>query len=230
MKNRFVRSLIIGAAVVGIILLLRYLGAGQYFSLEKLKQNSDYFKELVASYYGLSVMIYIAVYTVVISCAIPAFAPLTIVGGFLFGILPAVLYSAISATLGSVVYFLLARYVLTNTVRRKYGYRLAKFNDRLKSHGVASYLLMVQFLTVVPYFIINTLSALADVPLWTFLWTTFIGSMPLLFVYAYSGRQLSTIGSVRDIFSPQIILMFIILILFAFLPMIIKRLRTIMDV
>ena len=83
----------------------------------------------------------------------------------------------------------------------------------------------MQLLTVIPFFVINTLAGLADVPLFTFIWTTVLGSLPLLFIYSLAGRQLGEIEAVRDILKPHMVALLIILALLALLPMVIKRLR-----
>lgn len=224
MKNAYKRPLVIAIALVVFILLLRKFGVGKYFTLAALKEDSMYLKQLVEGYYLPSVLIYIASYALIIACAIPAVAPLTLLGGFLFKALPGFLYALIGATLGSIISFLFVRYVVSNLVRQRYRARLDKFNEQIKAYGY-SYLLTLQLLTVIPFFVINTLAGLADVPLLTFIWTTVVGSTPLLFIYALAGRQLGEIEAVRDILKPHIIVLLVILALLALLPMIIKRIR-----
>ena len=175
-------------------------------------------------YYFPAVLIYIGSYALIIALAIPAVAPLTVLGGFLFNALPGLLYALIGATLGSIIYFLFIRYVVSNLVRQRYRARLDKFNEQIKAYGY-SYLLTMQLLTVIPFFVINTLAGLADVPLFTFIWTTVLGSLPLLFIYSLAGRQLGEIEAVRDILKPHMVALLIILALLALLPMVIKRLR-----
>lgn len=230
MKNGFKRALIAGSVILVTILLLRYFGVSKYLSLNQLQAHKVYLQEVVAYHYIKSVLVYIAVFVCVIALAIPAFAPLTIIGGFLFGFVPGSLYAAIGATVGSTISFLFMRYVMSNTIRQKYGHKLDTFNERIKSHGVASYLLTLQLLTIIPYFLINALAALADVPFVTFVWTTFVGLLPLLFVYVFAGRELYVVESVGDIFSPSVIVLFVLLIILALLPMFLRWIRKLPEV
>jgi uncharacterized membrane protein YdjX (TVP38/TMEM64 family) len=69
------------------------------------------------------------------------------------------------------------------------------------------------------------LAALADVPLFTFMWTTAVGSLPFLLIYAFAGRQLGTITSMSELFKPHIILLLLLLALLALLPMVIRKIR-----
>jgi len=224
MKNAYKKSLFIAVTLLVLILLLRKFGVGKYFTLAALKEESVYLKQLAEAYYLPAVLIYIGSYALIIAFAIPAVAPLTVLGGFLFNALPGLLYAMIGATSGSIIYFLFIRYVVSNLVRQRYRARLDKFNEQIKAYGY-SYLLTMQLLTVIPFFVINTLAGLADVPLFTFIWTTVLGSLPLLFIYSLAGRQLGEIEAVRDILKPHMVALLIILALLALLPMVIKRLR-----
>ena len=172
---------------------------------------------------------YVILCTGIVACGIPAIGPLTLVGGFLFGTLFGTLYALTGATVGVISMVLFVRYVVAQTIAKRYGNKLAKFNKRLQAYG-HSYLLTMHLLTVIPFFVIATLAGLADVSLITVVWTTIVGSFPLIFIYAFAGRQLGTITSLGDIFSPQIIAAFVLLALLALIPMVIRRVREMTDI
>ena len=225
MKYTVKRALIIGFVLFFAIILLRYFGFGDYLTFEQLKSNRNYLKQLVGSHYWFSVATYLGIYIVVIVCCIPATPLLTIVGGFLFGVVPGILYALIGATIGATISFLLVRYVLKNTVSIYFHDRIEQFNKQIRVYGMASYLLILQLVTIFPFFIVNTLAGLANVPLWTFVWTSLVGSFPSLLVYTLAGRQLVTIESARDIFSPSVLIVFVILILIVLFPLFLRRFR-----
>jgi len=219
------RALIVGCILLFVIILLRYFGVGNYLTFEQLKSNSTYLKQLVGYNYWFSVAIYLGVYLAVIACCIPATPPLTIVGGFLFGVVPGIVYSLIGATVGATISFLLVRYVLKNTVSIYFHDKIEQFNKQVTVYGMASYLLILQFVTIFPFFVVNTLAGLANVPLWTFVWTSLVGSFPSLLVYTLAGRQLGTIESARDLFSPSLLIVFVILILIVLFPLFLRKFR-----
>jgi uncharacterized membrane protein YdjX (TVP38/TMEM64 family) len=214
------------AVIVGIVW---YLGLYEYFSLSALQSNRAYLEEMVKANYIKAVLIFIAVYAAVISLGMPGVPPLTLVGGFLFGFLPCIIYASISTTIGTTVSFLVIRYVLGNLIRGKYAQKLDRFNEKIASHGTASYLLTMQLMGVIPYFVINVLAALTNVSLTTFIWTTCVGSLPILGIYAFAGGQLYSVESVRDIFSPSIIALLVVLILVALMPLFLKFSRRVTD-
>lgn len=229
MKNRVVRIIALVIVFVGLIALSHYCNFGQYLTLDKLQENRAYLEQAVKSNYIRAVLIYILIYAAVISMAFPGVPPLTIIGGFLFGFLPGGMYATVGATIGSSISFLLIRYVLSGLIRGKYASRLEQFNSKIKSHGVARYLLTMQLLAIFPFFIINTLAALASVSFTTNVWTTFVGSIPMVFVYSYAGRRLFLVESIGEIFSPSIIILFLLLILLVLLPVLLKHFKVITD-
>jgi uncharacterized membrane protein YdjX (TVP38/TMEM64 family) len=74
-----------------------------------------------------------------------------------------------------------------------------------------------------PFFLVNLVSGLTRVNVGTYVAATSIGIIPGSFVYAFAGRQLGTINSLREIASPPVLLAFTLLGLLALLPIIYKK-------
>ena len=204
--------------------LLVYSWLSKYITLDQIKVHSIAFKGFVDTHYVASVFIYAGIYALTIAVGIPGVAPLSLLGGFLFGVLLGTIYGALGATIGSLVAFCIVRYVLRNWVQQRYGHQFSRFNAQMRKYG-ANYLLMVHYASVIPFFFINSLAALSDVHFWTFIWTTVVGFIPLALIYSYAGRELSTVESIKDILSPSLMAIFGLLILLAFLPILIKHFK-----
>jgi uncharacterized membrane protein YdjX (TVP38/TMEM64 family) len=58
----------------------------------------------------------------------------------------------------------------------------------------------------------------------TYVAATALGIIPGSFVYAYAGRQLGTINSLKEIASPNVIIAFVLLGLLALVPTLYKKL------
>ncbi len=211
------------------IMVVWYAGVGKYVTLERFKEHSHYLKQLVTQHYLQAVLIYLVIYAVIIACSLPAVPLLTIAGGFLFGAIPGAIYANIGATVGATIAFLLFRYFFRRFARDRYGARLERFKQQITKYG-ATYLLILHFITIFPYFVINTLAALTDISIWTFIWTTIVGFIPLSFVYTFAGEQLGCIKSIRDVFSPSMAVAFILLVLLSLLPIIIKRFKRTVEI
>jgi uncharacterized membrane protein YdjX (TVP38/TMEM64 family) len=224
MNKKFSKIIIFFLLFIGVITLAWYFAIPNYFTLERLKNDRAWLMELVDKNYISSVFVYLLFFVLIIAIGIPAVGPLTLLGGFLFGVWFGLVYALIGAIVGVTTLFLIVRYIIANTIRRRYAAQLNQFNTRVHSYGY-SYLLTMHLMSVVPYFVIATVAGLTDVSVFTFIWTAAVGSLPLLAVYAFAGQQLGTIGSMRDILSPQIMLALVLLALLALLPILIRRVR-----
>lgn len=207
-----------------IILLMHYFRVLDYLTISHLQEQSVALAGIVEEHYLFSVVMYSGVYAFLVACALPVVAPLTMLGGYLFGVFHGVIYAAVGASAGATIYFLVIRYIFAHTVRARFAHQLASFHEKMNQYG-ASYLISLQLLTIIPYFVINTLAALANVPLITFIWTTVLGGLPLHAIYATAGRELATLRSVRDILKPSIIVLLLVMALVAALPVIIRSIQ-----
>lgn len=221
--------MLLAISVVMLVVLLWYYDVHQHFSLSSLKDNNHFLKRMLNhNYYG-TVVVYILMFVFFIGVSIPGSAALTLLGGYMFGVLYGIIYSLIGSVLGSTSAFLLFRYGMYASMNARYGNRIAQFKTQMERYGV-SYLLMLHFFVVVPYLLINALAALSGVSFITFLWTTIVGGLPIIIVYSFAGRQLSYINTLGDIFSPTIIVAFVLLIALSFLPIMIKKYKHMLDV
>jgi len=218
------RNVVLLLLFIGAMVALRLSGVGDLLTFENLQKNRDALLAYVRGHDLSSIALYILVYTAAIALNLPGGAVLTLAGGFLFGTLPAVLYVNLGATTGAVLAFLSARYLLGARLQETYRDRLAKFNREMARNGTR-YLLTLRLIPVFPFFVVNFLAGLTQVPLGTFSWTTSLGIIPGTAVFAYAGHQLEHIRSISDIFTGKVLSAFLLLAAFALAPAIIDRFR-----
>ncbi len=218
------KQLLLLFLLVALIVLARSSPLGSILTFENLKQHRESLVLFVQAHYGLSVLSFIAVYVLTASLSLPGAAILTLAGGFLFHTAAGTLYVNLGATAGATFAFLSARYLLGERLQEKYQGQLRKFNDEIERNG-SSYLLTLRLIPVFPFFLINFLSGLTNIPLWTFVWTTSLGIIPGTVVYAFAGQQIGSLNSFSEILSTRMIVAFVILALFALVPAIWRRLR-----
>lgn len=229
MKNGYKQGIYIATIFAIAIGLFYYLGVHDYISFAALQANSESFKLAVALNYWKSVLVYCLSFAGIMMIGLPISGVLTLIGGYLFGLIPGFLYALLSSTLGVVLLFIIVRYAFGSLLKARYKDQLENFRTKFQNHG-ASYLLTLYLLMVIPYIVIIVLAALAQVPLATFIWTTTVGSIPLIFVYALAGQQLGSLSSPHEILSPHIIVLLCILIALALVPVIVQRVRHKYDV
>jgi uncharacterized membrane protein YdjX (TVP38/TMEM64 family) len=203
--------------------LFVYLDLGRFLSLEALKANRDQLLAFTEANYSAAVILFILLYIAVTGLSLPGAVILTLAGGFVFGSVPATLYVNIGATTGATLAFLAARYVLKDWVEERFGKWLEPLQQGF-ARNAFSYLLTLRLIPLFPFFVVNLVSGLTRVSLGTYVAATALGIIPGSFVYAYAGRQLGTINSLKEIASPRVLGAFVLLGALALVPILYRRL------
>lgn len=218
---------ILAVAVLGVAFLRPYL------SFDMLAAHHEALAGFVAGHAGAAALVFILAYVAIVAFSLPGATIATLTGGFLFGLIPGVLYNIAGATVGAVLIFLAARMGL--------GERLAARIDasqgavhRLKQ-GIDdnqwSVLFLMRLVPVVPFFVANVVPALLNVPLNRFLVTTALGIVPGAVVYTAVGAGLGEVIAAGErpdlgvIFEPHILWPLLGLCVLAALPMLVKLFR-----
>jgi uncharacterized membrane protein YdjX (TVP38/TMEM64 family) len=222
-----------GAAQIGKIAILAtiacgiglfvYFDLGRFLSLETLKANRDDLLALTQANYTAAVVSFILLYIAVTGLSLPGAVILTLGGGFLFGSILATIFVNVGATVGATLAFLAARYVLRDWVERKFGRWLEPLQQGFAKNAF-SYLLTLRLIPLFPFFVVNLVSGLTRMNVGTYVAATALGIIPGSFVYAYAGRQLGTINSVKEIASPSVLTAFLLLAALALTPISYKKL------
>ncbi len=202
-----------------------YFDLQQYLSLEALKSNRDRLLAFTETHYLSAVSLFIVAYVLQTVFSLPGAAIFTLAGGFLFGSLMGTVYVNIGATTGATLAFLAARYVLRDWVEHKFGDRLGPIQEGF-ARNAFSYLMTLRLIPLFPFFLVNMVSGLTRVGVGTYVAATALGIIPGSFVYAYAGRQLGTINSLKEIASPNVLLAFTMLGLLAVVPILYKKFKT----
>lgn len=219
-----------GKALIAVVMALAigaffYLDLGRFLSLTALKENRDSLLTFADANFGVAVGVFILTYVLVAGLSLPGAVILTLAGGFLFGGILATLFINVGATTGATLAFLTARYLLRDTVEQKFGKWLGPFQEGFEKNAF-SYLLTLRLIPLFPFFVVNLVSGLTRVNVGTYVAATALGIIPGSFVYAYAGRQLGTINSLKEIASPNVIGAFVLLGLLALVPVVYKRFST----
>ncbi|HET9961881.1 MAG TPA: TVP38/TMEM64 family protein [Nitrospiraceae bacterium] len=187
-----------------------------------MQANRDRLLGFTDGHYASAVGLFIFAYCTVVGLSLPGGAIMTLAGGFLFGSALGTLYVNVGATTGATLAFLAARYLLRDWVERKFGSRLSPFQEGFAKNSF-SYLLTLRLIPLFPFFLVNMLSGLTRVPIGTYVAATALGIIPGSFVFAYAGRQLGTINSLKEIVSPNVLFAFTLLGLLALVPVLYKK-------
>lgn len=216
-----ITKIILLILLAAAIIFAKVYDIDDYLTFENLKKNREALKGFVKEHYALSAIGYISLY---ISTAffIPGAIPLTIAGGFLFGVFWGTIYVFIGAITGAALAFYSARHLMGNWLQQRYRNQLIKFNEVIDRRGYY-YLLLLRIVPVLPFFLVNYLAGITRIPFRIFMLTLLIAVIPGAVVFTFAGRQLAAIESINDIFSAEMLMAFLLLVIVAFSPLFFKK-------
>ena len=214
------------AAFLGIPVAFVWLGGGDWLSLEMFQANRDRLLSFAQSHFWPFFILWGLLYAAAVAFSLPCAVLLSLVTGFLFGRWLGTVLIVLSATVGAVAVFSLARYLFADAARR----RLEESPAAAKilagfEQDAAGYLLFVRLVPVFPFWLVNLASAFAPVGLRTYAWTTAVGIVPGSFVFANLGRSLGEVRSLQGLLSAPVLLAFVLLGLLALLPVLLRTYR-----
>lgn len=225
--GRWRRYLLLGAILVaacGAVLIARH-----YLNYSQLQDNYQALATWRDGHLALALAAYVVVYIAAVAFSVPGAVWLTLLGGFLFGILAGSFVVVLSATVGATLIFLAARTVLSGLLRRRAGGWIERL-ERGFRQGEVSFLLIMRLVPAMPFFVANLVPAFLGARLRTFVWTTLVGIAPATVVFvsigAGLGEQLGR-GEKPDlgvIFEPHILGPLLGLAALSALPLLLKRL------
>ena len=204
--------------IVAAVVLAKVMLPDDVLSVDQVKERKEQLLAFIETRYIQAVISFICLF-IGTALFLPGALALTIAGGMMFGTVRAALYANIGATLGAILAFLAARFVFGAWVQDRFKEPLQRFNEELSRYS-RNYLLVLRILPLAPFFVVNYCAGLTRIPLRTFVWTTSVGMLPGALIYAYIGEQLRHVNVVADLFSWKIITAFVVLALFALLPVI----------
>jgi uncharacterized membrane protein YdjX (TVP38/TMEM64 family) len=208
--------------LLGAGIIIRQSGVLDFLTLDYMQQHAHYFYSIAQEQFFIALITFFGIFV----CSVMFFLPITIIlsvaAGFLFGVYIGTAVVLAAAAVGGTSIFLIIRYCIGGYVQRRYGSLLQKFNTEIEKYG-SYYLLILQILPVTPTLLINVLSGISKISLWTYLWTTVVGILPGTLIYTLAGRQIHRLGAVHDIMSWHLIIMLCLIACIMIVPLIVRR-------
>ena len=180
---RLIVAILLVAAIAAIATVSR-----DELRLTNLVQHEDWLRKLQTERPVLVFLAAFAIYVAVTALSLPFSTALTLICGWYFPFWRAALLVSFASTVGAILAFWLARYLLRDAVQRRFGDRLAGFNESLERDG-PFYLFMLRLLPVVPYFVTNAVMGLTPIRTRTFWWVSQLGMLPVTLVWVSVGAS-----------------------------------------
>jgi uncharacterized membrane protein YdjX (TVP38/TMEM64 family) len=208
------------ALALGLVaaFVLLYLVLSPWLTWEQIRAHVDAWKAEVEAHLAAALAAYLALYVVVTALSLPFATWLSLLGGALFGRWLGTAAVSVGATLGATLAFLSSRYLFRDAVQRRFGQRLQGINRGIERDG-AWYLLTLRLLPVFPFFLVNLGMGLTPIPTATYALASWLGMLPMTFVFVNTGTELASLTSPRGIVSPSVL---VSLSLVALLPLLLR--------
>lgn len=214
-KNKLLLVLALAAAVVAFFVL----DLGRFFSLDYIKGAQSDFAALYAARPGWVAGAFFAIYVAVAALSLPGAAILTLLAGAIFGLLVGTVVVSFASSAGATLAMLSSRYVLRDSVKARFGARLADIDKGIEREG-AFYLFTLRLVPLFPFFVVNLLMGLTQMKAATFYLVSQVGMLAGTLVYVYAGTQLAQITSLGSIVSPGLAAALVLLGVF---PLVAKK-------
>ena len=183
-------------------IFLRYSGIENLQELEMIIQNSG----------NLAPLIYIALFSILPTFFMPV-TILAMAAGYVFGILPAGIYTFIAAFINSTLTYFLGKYVaydfINDLANEKYPDVYNKLKEKSNGKEGFVFMLIVRLLPFVPYTLLNYMSGAVGFNYLVFISSSMLGILPGIFIYTNIGTNLSELGSKNFYISILIFVIFV---------------------
>jgi pyruvate/2-oxoglutarate dehydrogenase complex dihydrolipoamide dehydrogenase (E3) component/uncharacterized membrane protein YdjX (TVP38/TMEM64 family) len=207
------KKAVLALTILATLVLFFALDLGRFLTLDSLKQGRGTLAAWQSSEPWLTAAGYFGLYVAMAALSLPGAAIMTLAGGAIFGLAEGTLLVSFASSLGAVLAFASARFVLRDSVQRRAGDRLKAVNEGMARDGMF-YLFTLRLVPVFPFFVVNLLMGLTSIRMRTFYWVSQLGMLPATIVFVYAGTQLAHIQRLSDVASPRLLLSFTLLGIF----------------
>jgi len=186
-----------------LLVVMIFIHIGNPINLHNLQNKYEWLINLHKDQPLLFTLGFFLVYIVSIFFVIPDSTILSILAGSIYPLPVAVTFISLCETIGSLLYFCVIRYVCTEYYKKK---TIRLRNSKLGIHysnNKKYYLLFLRISHVLPFWVVSVLAAGLKTRASIFVWTTFIGTLPLSYILAQAGQNLQKILISNEPFSLQ---------------------------
>ena len=210
------------------IVFVFFLNVRDNLNLSIVLNYYDQINNYIESNFIKSLLIFIVTYSLLIIINFPLVSLLSLSGGLFFGTIVGGLIVTISATLGSLIFFIFAKYFFYDFFKTKVLHHLSKFENFFKKNEF-SFLFILRLFPGIPFVIQTLIASSLGANNMKFLFATFFGIMPITFIITNIGSNIHQILASGEefgfylIYQPQYIIPIITLLLLSVIRVFLKN-------
>ena len=212
-KNNLIRLLLLTILVTGIALVISNRDQIDVTSIQSW----------VAEAGSAAPILFMLIYAAATVFFFPG-SILTLLGGALFGPVLGVFYNLTAATIGSILAFLISRYLASDWVENKTGGKLKQIINGVENEGWR-FVAFVRLVPLFPFNLLNYALGLTKIKLSQYSVATFVFMLPAAIAYTYLGYIGKEAATGGEGLVQKAMLALALLGIVAFLPRIISSMR-----
>jgi len=154
--------------------------------------------EWIENYGWWGIILFILLHLIGSIIAIPAFV-MAFAGGFIFGLGRGIIIVSISSTMGATAAFLVARYLVRDwIIRIMEKHPRYKIIDEAIAREGWQIIGLIRLSPIIPYNILHFVFGITSVKLLHYIIASWIGMLPMTFMYVYAGSLASSLTQVGE--------------------------------
>ena len=217
-RDRLWRRIVIGLiAVVAVAYAITELNPSCLW--EEVQGNVGAWRAWAAEHPAAALAAFFLVYATFTALPLPVVTVMCLLAGALFDRTAGTIVASLGYTTGVTTAFLASRWLLRERIRRRFGGRWLRKVERGVARDGAYYLLTLRLMPSIPFFLVNLLMALTPIRTRTYVLVSWIGVLPVTFLYAGLGTEVATIKSPSGLLSLSVIGTLVAL---ALLPLVVR--------
>ncbi|QDU75425.1 TVP38/TMEM64 family inner membrane protein YdjZ [Bremerella volcania] len=199
-SNPWLKTWALRAAWIAGVALLAFIAIWQCsdcFSLDYLASQEGELRAFQSNHPYLLYGIVFVLYTIGFAIGLPLAALMTIVVGWFFDFIPALILSSVGSSLGASLTFMTSRYFFRERMEQWLGSTMEKFQTQLED-SAAFYLFISRLIPQIPFVLVNLVMGLSPISLRTFFWVSQLSMLPVLIIFVWIGGALPSLHTIAD--------------------------------
>jgi uncharacterized membrane protein YdjX (TVP38/TMEM64 family) len=137
------------------------------------------------------------IYVVVTGAFIGSATAMSLVFGWLFGVVVGTVLVSFASTTGASLTFLASRFLFRKEIERRFAVQVRRMDDAFRRDG-AIYLLSLRLIPGIPFFLSSALMGLTPIRLRTYWWVSQLGMLPATILIVYAGSTVPDLMTLKE--------------------------------
>ena len=183
-------------AIVGFM-AFAYFKWSNELTLDRLALHQQQFRTALNDRPILVLLVAFCAYVLVTSTFIGSATAVTLLFGWLFGVVVGALLVSFASTTGATLVFLASRYFFRGEIERRFSAQVRRIDEAFRKNG-AAYLLSLRLIPGIPFWLLNAFMGLTPIRLKTYWWISQVGMFPATLLLVYAGSTVPDLMTLKE--------------------------------